>query len=158
MTIFCIDQATNSGYTILQDGTLADFGEFSIKIKPKENPGIKWLAFENWVSVMHERYKFDLVIYERVSGMHKNSIIHSAKLVGILEKLSLELCYGVECYSAKAIKKRFTGNGNAKKYDMVAKAQEYYDMPDLKSFDIADALGIAFCAVEDYESHTKTEL
>jgi len=65
-----------------------------------------------------------LVSYERPAGMHVNSVMVASEMVGVLQDLCIEMGIDVTNYAAKEIKKHATGNGNAGKHLMIAKAKE----------------------------------
>jgi Holliday junction resolvasome RuvABC endonuclease subunit len=79
-----------------------------------------------------------LVSYERPAGLHKSSIMVASEMVGVLQDLCIELGVEITNYAAKEIKKHATGNGNAGKQLMVAKAKELGF--NVESEDEADAI------------------
>lgn len=137
MNILAIDQATVTGWCISND----IYGTWNFAIRKDESAGMKWLRFKAKLKEVHELQKLDLIVYERVAGQYKNALIHSAKMVAMIETFCEENGIEYRAYSAAEIKKFATGKGNANKDAMVKAARERlgYDGDDDNE---ADALWI----------------
>ena len=122
MNILGIDQASHCGWCCGNDL----YGEWDISTRSDESAGMKMLRFKAKLRETLEGQRIELVAYERVAGQHKNAIIHASKMVAIIETLCEELGINYVAFSAGEIKKFATGNGAAKKADMVKAAQEQH--------------------------------
>lgn len=83
-------------------------------------------AYDDWLCAMLEFEEPAVVIYEAPSIFMKTTPITIEKLVGLATHTQL-VCHrrGIRRYSANPsqVKKHWTGKGNAKKPDMVARAR-----------------------------------
>lgn len=120
MKILAIDQASNCGWAISREL----YGTWDLKTKKDESQGMKLLRFRAKLKEICKLEKINLIVYERVAGIHKSSIIHAAKLVAIIESFCEENNLQYKAYSATEIKKWATGRGNAKKDLMIKMAKE----------------------------------
>jgi Holliday junction resolvasome RuvABC endonuclease subunit len=136
INILALDQASKCGFCI---GDI--YGEWDITTRKDESHGMKLLRFRAKLKEVCETEKIGLVCYERVAGQHKNSIIHSAKLVAIIESYCEENNIEYRAFSASEIKTFATGKGNSNKQKMVEAAREKYGFEG-ESDNIADAIHI----------------
>jgi Holliday junction resolvasome RuvABC endonuclease subunit len=139
--IVAFDQATKCGVAVQESGQPFFVELWDLKIKSKESQGMKWIRFETRVRKLIEEKSIQILAYELPSGRNINPIIHSSKLICVLEKVCVEL--GVEYieFSASEIKKFATGKGNANKEMMIEFARELWDYNG-KDDNEADALHI----------------
>lgn len=143
INILAIDQASSCGWA-----TRNGSGTWNLKTLKDESSGMKGLRFRSKLKEVCELENINLVVYERVAGMHANSIIHSAKMVAVIEMFCEESGIEYRAYSAPAIKKFATGKGNANKEAMVAAARLKYGYTGT-SDDEADALHLYHLTVQD---------
>lgn len=122
MNVLSLDIASTTGWAF--DTQL--YGTWDFKTKKDESMGMKLIRFKSKLNEVHKLNPIDIIIYERPAGRHANSIIHQAKLIGVLEKFCEESGIEYKAYSAKEIKKFATGNGNASKEKMIEAAQSKY--------------------------------
>lgn len=134
--ILALDQASKCGFCV---GDI--YGEWDLTTRKDESIGMKLLRFRAKLKEVCVSENINLVVYERVAGQHKNSIIHSAKLIAIVESFCEENDIEYRAFSAKEIKQFATGNGNANKQKMIDAAVEKYGY-DGKSDNVADAIHI----------------
>jgi len=87
---------------------------------------MKLIRLKSKLIEIHAVEKLDIIIYERAAGQHTASVIHQAKLIGIVETFCEENDIQYKAYSAKEIKKFATGNGNCCKPAMVQAAHDKY--------------------------------
>lgn len=120
INILAIDQASNCGWAI----TSGLYGVWDFNTRKDESLGMKWLRFRAKLEEVCKLEKISIIAYERPAGQHANSVIHSAKMVGILEAFCEENDIDYRSYSASEVKKHATGKGNAGKPAMIAAAQE----------------------------------
>lgn len=122
MNILALDQASNCGWALGSE----IYGTWDFNIRKDESSGMKWLRFKAKLKEVHESEKLDLIAYERPAGQHKSSIIHSAKMVAIIESFCEENNIDYRAFSAAEVKKFATGNGNAGKPRMIEAARSKY--------------------------------
>ena len=128
LNIAAFDQATKCGVSYELSGTgkpIVDL--WDLGIKSKESQGMKWLRFEARVKNFLKKNDIHVVAYELPAGRNIKPIIHSAKLIGIIEKVCVEL--GIEYieFSASSVKKFATFNGNAGKPLMIEYAKKLWN-------------------------------
>lgn len=143
INILAIDQASTLGWA-----TKNAYGTWDLTTRKDESIGMKLLRFEAKLREVCQLEKINLITYERVSGQHKNSIIHASKLVAIIERYAEENNINYKAYSAKEIKSFATGNGNASKEKMVQAAKEKHGYTG-ESDNEADAIFIYHLTVHD---------
>lgn len=126
--IAAIDQATKCGISYELSGKGQPKTElWNLEIKSKESQGMKWIRFEAKLRNFLGRYNIEIVAYELPAGRNIKPIIHSAKLIGIIEKVCVELDIEYIEFSASQIKKFATFNGNAGKPLMVEYAKKLWN-------------------------------
>ncbi len=144
--ILALDQASNCGWAI---GDL--YGTWDFTTRKDESSGMKWIRLKTKLAEVHKAEKLDLIVYERPAGMHQSAVIHSAKMVAIIEEFCESNAIAYRSYSAKEIKKYATGNGNANKAAMVVAAKEKYKYDGISDNE-ADAMHLYNLAKDQYET------
>lgn len=136
-----IDQATKLGIAWQKSGEKVKWDLWDLSIKTKSSQGFKWIKFEARIKEFFKVNNINVVAYELPAGRNTNPIIHSSKLICIIEKVSAEL--GIEYieYSASTIKTFATCNGNANKELMKEYAKKLWGY-DGEDDNEADALHI----------------
>jgi len=145
--ILALDQASKLGWALSKDS----YGIWDLTTRKDESIGMKLLRFEAKLIEVIELSKINLVVYERVAGRFKSSLIHAAKLVAIIESTCEKRGINYRAYSAKEIKQFATGKGNCGKPAMIAAAKEklgYLGNNDNE----ADALWILELAKSEYKN------
>lgn len=126
MKILALDIATKTGWC-----TESASGTWDFSLKRGESYGMRIVKFKAAVREMIKLEDISLVSYERPAGLQKHSIMLASEMVGVLHDLCIEVGVEVTNYSAKELKKHATGNGNAGKPLMIAKAKELgYNVAD----------------------------
>jgi len=120
--ILAIDQASKCGWCIGDDV----YGTWDFSTKKDESQGMKMLRFRAKLREVCDLEKINVISYERVAGFHKSSLIHSAKMVAMIETFCEENGIEYRSFSASEIKKFATGKGNANKDAMIKAAKEKY--------------------------------
>lgn len=143
MNILSIDQASLAGWCL--DPSNGLHGTWDLKTRKDESSGMKMLRFKAKLVEVCTLYKVDLIVYERAAGMHTSSVIHSAKMIAIIESYAEESNIHYRSYSASEIKKFATGKGNAKKDAMIASCLEKYGIV-AKDDNEADAIHMWYLA------------
>jgi len=118
MNILALDQASNCGWC-----TKTASGVWDFNTRKDESSGMKMIRFKSKLKEVCTLEEINLVVYERVAGFHKNSIIHAAKMVAIIESYCEENGIAYKAVSATEVKKYATGKGNANKDKMIEAAQ-----------------------------------
>lgn len=141
INILALDQATNCGVAYELVGQPPKVELWKLDIKNKESQGMKWLRFEGRLRTFVKENDIKVIAYELPAGRNINPIIHSSKLICIVEKLCAELGLEYIELATGAIKKFATNNGNAKKDLMVEFAHKLWKYEG-KDDNEADALHI----------------
>jgi len=149
MKILAIDQATHCGWCVNGISGVWDFST-----KKDESTGSKMLRFRAKLREVCELEKIELIVYERVAGLHKSSIIHAAKMVAIIETFCEENNIHYAAFSAKEIKSFATGKGNAGKPAMIEAAKQKYGFSGDDDNE-ADALHLYHLALQHYAPQNK---
>jgi len=147
MKILALDQASNCGWCCSNDL----YGCWDLNTRKDESSGMKMIRFRSKLKEVVESENIELVVYERVAGFHKNSIIHASKMVAIIETFCEENGIAYIAYSATEIKKFATGKGNANKEAMIQAAASKYGYEG-KNDNEADAIHIYHLAQSLYKN------
>lgn len=146
MIILALDPATKVGYASDKVS-----GVFDCKTKPDESKGLRLIRFKNNLKALIETINPTIICYEKPGGGNYNPLrIHSqleGQIIIICEEEGIEY----KGYSAKAIKKHATGNGNANKADMVIFARKHFTHINIIDDNHADALWLLSLAKQEYE-------
>jgi Holliday junction resolvasome RuvABC endonuclease subunit len=130
INIAAFDQANKMGVSWQISGEEKfDFSLWNLSIKSKESQGLKWLRFESKLRDFVKKYKIQVLAYELPAGRNTNPIIHSSKLICIIEKLCAELDLEYIEFSSTEVKKFATGNGTASKELMIQYANSLWGYP-----------------------------
>jgi Holliday junction resolvasome RuvABC endonuclease subunit len=156
--ILTLDLATHTGYAA---GPFSERPQFGSHLLPStgENTGRFIAAFDDWLNFMLDSCLYDLVVYEAPSLFAKTTPITVEKLNGLATHAQL-LCFrrSIRCRSANAsqVKKHFTGKGNAKKEETVARARSYGFPVD--NDNEGDAIAVWHWALECYGTDDQKNL
>lgn len=126
INMMAIDQATKCGIAWQIVGEDYNYDLWDLSIKSKESQGMKWLRFESRLREFVIKNQILVIAYELPAGRNINPIIHSSKLICIIEKLCSELLLEYIEFSSKEIKKFATNNGNAGKPLMIEFAKKLW--------------------------------
>lgn len=128
--LFCniaaFDQATKCGVAYQEKNKPFQVELWDLKSRSKESQGMKWLRFESKIRKFLKEKNIKILAYELPSGRNINPIIHSSKLICIIEKVCVELSVDYIELSASEIKKFATGNGVAGKPLMIEFAKKLW--------------------------------
>jgi len=147
LNILALDQASTCGWAMSPDL----YGEWDFNTRKDESSGMKWLRFRSKLEEVHKLSKLDLIVYERPAGRFIGAVIHSAKMVAIIEAFCEENNIAYRTFSAKEIKTFATGKGNAGKPDMIKAAKKMYNYTG-QSDNEADALHLYHLAKTLYDN------
>lgn len=143
LNILAIDQASNCGWC-----TKNAYGVWDFNTRKDESSGMKMIRFRAKLKEICELEDINLIVYERVAGQHSNSIIHAAKMVGMIETFCEENEIAYKAVSASEVKKFATGKGNANKEKMIESARLKYGYEGNNDNE-ADAIHIYHHTIQD---------
>lgn len=147
MTIAALDLATTTGFSSISHGVVCS-GIFKCREKPKEQWGVCFLRFRDWLRDWLEQEKPEKLYYESVMRFSSSS---AARVYCGLLAVTLMECevWGVDVVgvSVGTIKKAFTGNGRASKQEMIDEASKRFGIKILDD-NHADSLAILSLALE----------
>jgi len=123
LKILSLDVASVCGWATSTD----IYGTWNMKTIKDESMGMKLIRFKAKITEVCAHEEIELIVYERPAGQHANSIIHQAKMIGVLEKFCEENDIEYRAFSASEIKKFATGKGNCGKAAMIEAAKEKYE-------------------------------
>lgn len=145
--IFGIDLGSDCGYSVfdLSTNKLIAYGTLELNENKHQGGGWRFLTFEILLNAMIEKYQPKAIGYELVRRHVGTEAAHVyGGLLATLQVACEKKSIPYTGYDVKAIKKAFTGNGNAKKDLMTSTANTKYSLnlnPE-KDHDAADAIAI----------------
>lgn len=151
--IFAADPATKFGWAHSSGAS----GTWDLSVKRDESSGMRLIRCRASLEKVHKELGINLLVYE--AARNAGAKMQGALVVqAMIQSVIVVFCedHGIEYrgYSPSEIKSHATGNGNAKKEDMVAWALAAN--PKIKPVDMddnrADALALLSFATETYGS------
>ncbi|MCA3188312.1 MAG: crossover junction endodeoxyribonuclease RuvC [Cupriavidus sp.] len=140
--VLALDLGTHCGWAMAKRDGAMDYGTESFH---RLTGGAKWAEFRAWLSSAIKRHGVEVLYFEDVKAHGPGQVI-AAHVYGGFLAMAQMVCHqhnvrmvGV---GVKTVKKDFTGNGNANKEAIVAKAQDLGFRIGSKEHDTADALAI----------------
>lgn len=121
VNVLAIDQASNCGWC-----TRNAYGVWDFNTRKDESSGMKILRFRSKLKEIVELENINLIVYERAASQYATSVIHSAKMIAMIETFCEENGLNYKCISAKELKQFATGKGNAGKPQMIEAAKRKY--------------------------------
>lgn len=118
--ILSLDVASVTGWAVSR----TEYGTWDFKTRKDESMGMKLIRLRSKLDEVKSLLDFNLIVYERPAGRFKNSIIHEAKLLGIIEEWCEVNKVEYRSYSATEIKLFATGKGSAGKPVMIKAAKD----------------------------------
>jgi hypothetical protein len=147
--ILALDLATHCGWALQRrDGTISGGAE---NFSPRKSwvPGQRWVNFRSWLNLTLTTNDIGLIVYERVVFGQGHSSASAGDVYGGLRAI-MEMCAALrnvelDSVHVGTVKKFWTGDGRAKKPDMVAEAKRrgFHPVDD----NHADALAVLGWAV-----------
>ena len=139
MRFLALDLSTvDTGFAIYEEKDLILWGSLSYK-------GEIYDRMFQTVNAVHEiiiKDEIDEVIFEdSFAGSNKQVVVKLNRLAGGIIFISQTLSTPFCTYSPREIKKRFVGNGNACKQDVIDKVKEIYKL-DIANDNICDAIAL----------------
>tara|TARA_R110000803_G_scaffold50217_2_gene104329 strand:+ start:133 stop:681 length:549 start_codon:yes stop_codon:yes gene_type:complete len=146
MKILALDLATKTGWALLANGVtscgVVNFGNGKKKADGKD-PDAPQARFEDWIAKHIRLWKIDVVVYEEVyrwMSQRAANIYNGQR--GYMRSKAYRCGIKRVSYSPPTIKKHFTGNGHAKKKDMIAEAERRWPSLEIIDDNQVDALAI----------------
>lgn len=139
LRILGIDPAAKCGFA----HTSGKHGVWLLTEKPKEHPGMRLERFRRRLFIAQRELGIDVIGIEEASfGSHNPGIkaMHS-ELVGIAKLCASEWSIPIHTFTPSHLKKWLTGNGNAKKPQMIAAVNLQYGLM-VTDDNIADAIAV----------------
>lgn len=147
MATLALDLGTRMGYALRRNDGLVESGSLSFALKSKDGRGVRWVKFRRWlVDIKQTAPDLKLIIFEDVKRHIGTEASHCFGAFRALVELFGEH-HAIE-YRGIGVgtwKKRFTGNGAAKKDDVIAVCRQLGFKP--QDDNEADALGILHVAL-----------
>ena len=151
MRLIGIDPGTHTGWATF-DGKHVESGVQHFDLRRGESPGMRFLRFREWLSVLCDLIRPALLVYE---AAHHRGGAATEVLVGMttrIQEIAAEKGCEHESVHTKTLKKWATGDGRASKNDMIEAAQGFNPRGDLILDDNrADALLILAYAREQHD-------
>lgn len=155
--LLALDLATRFGWAHGMPGQDACSMEHgSVQLPARDGEGAVFLAYENWLKDVLDRWQPRLVVYEApFLDRNRTSMQVATRLIG-LGVITVKCCaeaqvYRVENVENTMVKKFITGRGRAEKLDMIAAVRRYGLNPE--DDNAADACAIWFWAEARHAPH-----
>lgn len=149
MTIIALDLATKTGYAMLRaDIGRIESGTVNFSPKSKDRPGMRWINFRRWLVEMKGCYPdLSTIFYEDVRRHVGTQAAHVyGGLKACVEAFGEHHSLTYTPVGVGVWKKRFTGNGAARKEHVIDQCRRMgFDPQDDNE---ADALGILHYATD----------
>ena len=152
MKVLGIDQATHTGFAVVEPGVLHVSGTQVLKGKVEQ----RFSEFATWFRGMIKTHLPDLVVYEKPHFRGYDSTLSGVGLIALILMICHETgtaCTGVH---TATLKKFATGYGKASKSMMTTMANriEGLDLKTKENNDEADAIHLALYGVEQWNNTT----
>lgn len=150
MTTLALDLATELGFALLRADGRIESGSVRFQPKAKEGEGARWVHFRRWlVDVKAANGDLSRITYELVVGGVPGQV-YAAQIYGgfvaILQAFCEHYQIAYDGVHVGTIKKRWTGNGAAKKPEMIARCKELGF--NVENHNEADAIALLHVALD----------
>jgi len=143
-----LDMATKTGYAILENGAVRG-GTFVVKRRKgrrnlaDEHEGKEYADFADWLTRIVAKVQPQVIFYE-LPAMFKNPVTGYKPIAfrGFLLAEASRQGVPLQGYNISTVKKAATGNGHAKKPQMIAAAKRDFPHLDIVDDNMADALHV----------------
>lgn len=144
-----LDPGSKCGFSVFKGKRRLTSGVWFLEEYGTKRPE-KYAGLRDAISDIIEEYGVDLVAYEDVPPMvHRGK--HACRLynglVAVIEWVAMDYDVPVKPLAISTVKKCLTGNGRAKKAEMIKFAKKKWKSAKMVTDDEADALGVGFTAV-----------
>ena len=142
MKILALDLSTvDTGFAIYDNSELMLYGSLSYNDKNLYDRTFRTI---NKIHEMIITEEIDEVVFEdSFSGTNKQVVVKLNRLAGGVIFVAQSLSTPFVTYPPRSIKKAFTGNGNAKKEDMIKQVKELLKL-DIYNDNICDAIALGY--------------
>ena len=125
MRILSLDLATKTGYAYRDDWGKIISGVKDFKVKGKLDPALRFSYLQDWISSsLSPFYRMDKIFYEQPHKSGGKGAEFLIGLVTIVKVWCAEHAVAYDYVHTGTLKKWATGNGHAKKPDMIKRARE----------------------------------
>ncbi len=149
-TVLALDLALTTGYAVRKESGRVESGSFDCRGKARDLPGARWANFRRFlVELKQANPDISVIWYEVVIGHGPNQVASAhcfGALRALVELFAFHHQIELKPVGVSAWKKRFTGNGAAKKDDVIAVCRQLGFKP--ADDNEADALGILHVALD----------
>ena len=151
IAILALDLGTKTGWALRNRSGSIRCGTQSFTPKASWSEGQKWARYRAWLADTIREQQVHAVVFEQVirHEVQGRPLWDAAHAYGAFEAITHMVCdqfnITAQGVNLTTVKKHFTGNGRAKKGDMIARAKALGFKPDTDN--AADALGILDWAV-----------
>lgn len=150
MIALALDLGTNTGYAILRADGRIESGTERFIAGTKEGDGMRWVHFRRWlIETKAANEGLSRIAYELVVGGVPGQV-YAAQIYGGFVAIMQAFCehHAIEYTGVHVgtIKKRWTGNGAAKKHEMVARCKDLGFDPGTDNE--ADAIALLHVALD----------
>lgn len=147
--VLALDLATQTGFALRRKDGKVESGSLSLAMRKHENSGSRWLKLRHWLQDMHAKHEIDEVHFEDCVILSGPGQTQTARVYGgfvaTVEMYCEHRQIAYHLHRIGAWKKRFTGNGAAKKPDVIAVCKQLGFNP--VDSNEADALAILHVAL-----------
>lgn len=144
MNVLALDLGTKCGFAMLTQkkaGPLFDSGVWNLAPSRFSSAGTRFTKFKQQLLGVLDAYEFDLLVFEEVRAHVAVDAAHIyGGLLAVMQVVALEKGLEYQGVPVGTIKKHATGNGHAKKPEMIKAANVFYRSVDVKDDNHADAL------------------
>ncbi|MCA3000291.1 MAG: hypothetical protein ING75_17015 [Rhodocyclaceae bacterium] len=143
-----LDLGTKTGYALRRATGRVEHGTVSFAIKKSEQPGKRWTNFRRWlVDLKAANPDIRRIVVEDVRRHLGTDAAHAyGAFRAIVEMFGDHHQIEVEAIGVGTWKKRFTGNGAAKKEEVIEACKRVGFQPQTDND--ADAIGVLFVAMD----------
>jgi Holliday junction resolvasome RuvABC endonuclease subunit len=144
ISVLAIDPATTSGFAVRK---ISGWKKF--ETKRGDSPGMRFLLFRAWLEVLIQEHNPDVIFYERQH--HRGGAATEIALGFVTEIKTVAAQKEIEVKSehTKSIKKWASGNGNAKKIQMIEAANRLRPSANIDEDNEADAICLYEYAINE---------
>ena len=156
MKILSLDLGTRCGWACRPGTGRIYSGVQDFSLKRGESSGLRFLNFDVWLTAMLVLHEPKLVVYEQAHHRGGPATACLVGMAGILQKVCA--AYNSECVPihTATLKKFATGSGRASKEDMIAKAEEVFNIKVIDD-NQADALMMLSWGIKEYKCQPKNQ-
>jgi Holliday junction resolvasome RuvABC endonuclease subunit len=124
-----LDLATTTGFALLRADGRIESGAVKFAPKAKDTPGARWIKFTTWLGEMVAAHpSIALVVYEDVVFIGGPGGAYASQVYGgfvaMMQMFFDRRAIPYIGHGVPEVKKKWTGRGDAKKHEMIARCQE----------------------------------